>query len=213
MQAMAPAIIAGAFLFAVLPWMPTNWRPARVALALLSGRLLLRYLVWRYQATLPPISEPVNWLAGWAFYIIEVAGADLGAAVAAVPQPRARPQRRSGRPRGLGTPRRGGAADRRADLHLNEEQRILEHTILGAMGMDYPNFRTWVLDDGRRPWLKALCERLGAGYITRPDNAGAKAGNINHALARAGEAARAAAVHLDPRRRFRAHRAVSCRGP
>jgi cellulose synthase (UDP-forming) len=48
--------------------------------------------------------------------------------------------------------------------------------------LDYPNFKLWVLDDGRRPWLKSFCETKGVGYLTRPDNASAKAGNINHAL-------------------------------
>ena len=48
--------------------------------------------------------------------------------------------------------------------------------------MDYGRFRVWVLDDGRRPWLEALSRRLGVGYLTRPDNAHAKAGNINNGL-------------------------------
>src|SRR5205814_9221048 len=39
-----------------------------------------------------------------------------------------------------------------------------------------------ILDDGRRDWLEALCRRKGVHYLTRPDNAHAKAGNINHAL-------------------------------
>ncbi len=39
-----------------------------------------------------------------------------------------------------------------------------------------------MLDDGRRPWVKAFCESKGVGYLTRADNAHAKAGNINHAL-------------------------------
>jgi len=42
--------------------------------------------------------------------------------------------------------------------------------------------KVWVLDDGRRSWLKDFCELKGVGYITRPDNSHAKAGNINHAL-------------------------------
>jgi cellulose synthase/poly-beta-1,6-N-acetylglucosamine synthase-like glycosyltransferase len=42
--------------------------------------------------------------------------------------------------------------------------------------------RVWVLDDGQRPWLEALCASKGAHYLTRPDNHHAKAGNINHAL-------------------------------
>jgi cellulose synthase (UDP-forming) len=64
----------------------------------------------------------------------------------------------------------------------NESMEVLEKTITGALCLDYPNFKAWVLDDGRRPWLKAFCEAKGVGYLTRPDNAHAKAGNINHAL-------------------------------
>jgi cellulose synthase (UDP-forming) len=66
----------------------------------------------------------------------------------------------------------------------NEERAILERTIVGALAMDHPNFRVWMLDDSRRDWLKALCAELGCRYLSRPDNAHAKAGNINHALRR-----------------------------
>ena len=64
----------------------------------------------------------------------------------------------------------------------NEDRAILERTIIGAMGMNYPNFRVWVLDDGRRDWLSNLCAQKGCSYLTRPDNSHAKAGNINHAV-------------------------------
>ena len=64
----------------------------------------------------------------------------------------------------------------------NEDKGILERTIVGALGMDYPNFRVWMLDDSRRDWVKALCAELGCLYLSRPDNTHAKAGNINHAL-------------------------------
>ena len=43
---------------------------------------------------------------------------------------------------------------------------------------------TWILDDGRSPEVEALAAALGVHYLTRPDNEGAKAGNINHALSR-----------------------------
>ena len=65
---------------------------------------------------------------------------------------------------------------------FNEPIEVLEKTITGLLCLDYPNFKAWVLDDGRRPWVKAFCENKGVGYLTRPDNAHAKAGNINHAL-------------------------------
>jgi len=64
----------------------------------------------------------------------------------------------------------------------NEPLEVIEKTIVGALSIDYPNFTVWVLDDGRRRWLKAFCTEKGVGYITRPDNKHAKAGNINHAL-------------------------------
>lgn len=64
----------------------------------------------------------------------------------------------------------------------NESLEVLEKTIVGALALDWPNLNVWVADDGRRPWLQDYCRAKGAGYITRPDNTHAKAGNINHAL-------------------------------
>jgi cellulose synthase (UDP-forming) len=64
----------------------------------------------------------------------------------------------------------------------NEEAAILTRTIVGSLAIDFPRLRVWVLDDGRRVWLEQLCAEKGAGYLTRPDNRHAKAGNINHAL-------------------------------
>jgi cellulose synthase (UDP-forming) len=58
---------------------------------------------------------------------------------------------------------------------------VLEATLLGCAGINYPHV-TWVLDDGRREPVRALAERTGARYLTRADNRHAKAGNINHAL-------------------------------
>jgi cellulose synthase (UDP-forming) len=64
----------------------------------------------------------------------------------------------------------------------NEPLEVLEKTIVGALALDWPDLKVWVADDGRRAWLRDYCVAKGAGYITRPDNHHAKAGNINHAL-------------------------------
>ena len=64
----------------------------------------------------------------------------------------------------------------------NEFFEVLEKTIVGALALEWPNLSVWVADDGRRAWLRDYCATKGAGYIIRPDNAHAKAGNINHAL-------------------------------
>ncbi|MCS6906474.1 MAG: glycosyltransferase [Anaerolineales bacterium] len=64
----------------------------------------------------------------------------------------------------------------------NEDLEILEATLTGCRLIAYPH-TTYVLDDGQRPAVRELAERMGCKYITRPDNKHAKAGNLNHALA------------------------------
>ncbi|WP_426030731.1 glycosyltransferase [Caulobacter sp. DWP3-1-3b2] len=66
----------------------------------------------------------------------------------------------------------------------NESLEIVQDTVLAAIGMDYPRdrYQVYLLDDGKRPAFKAFAEMAGAIYITRLDNKGAKAGNLNHAL-------------------------------
>lgn len=65
----------------------------------------------------------------------------------------------------------------------DEPLEVLERSILTAMALDYPDAAVWVLDDTRREWLREYCAEVGARYVTRPDNKGAKAGNLNNGLA------------------------------
>ncbi len=66
----------------------------------------------------------------------------------------------------------------------NEPLEVVRATVLAAASLDWPRdrLRVWVLDDGRRPAFRQFAAEAGVGYITRPDNAHAKAGNLNHAL-------------------------------
>ena len=63
----------------------------------------------------------------------------------------------------------------------NEPLEVLRRTALGARGIRYPH-RTYLLDDGKRDDVRAMCEELGIGYIRRVGNANAKAGNLNFAI-------------------------------
>lgn len=65
----------------------------------------------------------------------------------------------------------------------NEGIDVLERSIIGALHLDWPKekLKVWVLDDGKRDWLREFAASKGAGYIRRADNVHAKAGNINHA--------------------------------
>jgi cellulose synthase (UDP-forming) len=73
------------------------------------------------------------------------------------------------------------------DLYIptyNEPLDVVRSTVLAALNIDWPSDRlhVYVLDDGRRAEFRDFAEACGAGYIIRPDNKHAKAGNINHAL-------------------------------
>jgi cellulose synthase (UDP-forming) len=63
-----------------------------------------------------------------------------------------------------------------------EDRTILDRTILGALKQDHP-VTIYLLDDGRRPEIAALCRDRGVRYLTRADNVHAKAGNMNAGLA------------------------------
>jgi cellulose synthase (UDP-forming) len=67
----------------------------------------------------------------------------------------------------------------------NEPLEVVKQTVFSAMQMDWPEDRlhVYVLDDGRREEFRDFCQELGVGYLTRGNNAHAKAGNINAALA------------------------------
>jgi len=68
---------------------------------------------------------------------------------------------------------------------VNESVEVVRRTVIGCRAMRYPGERRlWILDDGRRERMRALAEQFGFGYLTREDNAHAKAGNLNAALAR-----------------------------
>ncbi|AGZ33004.1 MULTISPECIES: UDP-forming cellulose synthase catalytic subunit [Pseudomonas] len=66
----------------------------------------------------------------------------------------------------------------------NEDLSVVRTTVLAALGLDWPRdrLRIYILDDGRRDAFRAFADEVGVGYIVRPDNKHAKAGNLNHAL-------------------------------
>jgi cellulose synthase (UDP-forming) len=66
----------------------------------------------------------------------------------------------------------------------NESMSIVRATVLGAIAMDWPpeKVRVWLLDDGRREEFREFAAECGIGYLTRVDNAHAKAGNLNNAM-------------------------------
>jgi cellulose synthase (UDP-forming) len=66
---------------------------------------------------------------------------------------------------------------------FDEPVAMVEETLAAALRIRYPH-RTLLLDDGNRPELAAVAERLGTLYLAREGNEHHKAGNVNHALRR-----------------------------
>ncbi|SCC12171.1 cellulose synthase (UDP-forming) [Kosakonia oryzendophytica] len=66
----------------------------------------------------------------------------------------------------------------------NEPLDVVRDTVLAAQCIDYPRnkMQIYLLDDGKRREFAVFAADVGVGYITRNDNAHAKAGNLNHAM-------------------------------
>jgi len=78
------------------------------------------------------------------------------------------------------------SSDPTVDVYVctyDEPEEVVLATLAGCRALRYPH-TTYLLDDGRRENMRELAELTGAQYLTRPDNAHAKAGNINAALSR-----------------------------
>lgn len=64
---------------------------------------------------------------------------------------------------------------------FDEEFHVLEETIHAAL-LIKGRGTVYVLDDGKRDWLKHMCAQKSVTYVRRENDLHAKAGNLNHAL-------------------------------
>ncbi|MGY2128613.1 glycosyltransferase [Blastococcus sp. SYSU DS0617] len=155
---------------------PAPESPVRVAVvravALAAVLATLAYLAWRVLATLP--EGAALWI-GLPFLALELYGgvglvlfviSTWNVAPAAVPVTRP------------------GTAPSVTVLiaTYNEHLDVLLPTVAACLAME-GDHETWVLDDGDRLEVEEMVTALGARYVSRPEHAHAKAGNLNHALA------------------------------
>lgn len=168
---------------AALLWLDRTNSWHRAIVTVIAVFLMWRYMAWRTFDSLPPVGLTLDFAAGVLFLGVEMLSM-ISTSLSMFFLTRTRD--RSGDVE-ANLPWLAAQAPPRVDVLIctyNEERSILEQTIVGAMSMNHANYRVWVCDDGRRNWLEELCEQHGCGYITRSDNAHAKAGNINNALLR-----------------------------
>ena len=186
-DAMLPGLALTAGVAVLLPWLNRSSAIVRAPLLGICLILMWRYMIWRLVYTLPPIENRADFAVGLIFAIVEALSM-TGTSISLIFMSRTR--NRSADADEAVKWFRQQPREPLVDVLIctyNEEEAILDRVIDGAQGLRHERKRVWVLDDGKRDWLKALCERKSCGYITREGNAHAKAGNINNALTRLSE--------------------------
>ena len=181
LEPLAPAALSLGFLLLLFLAAPRS-SIVRATASLLCIGLTLRYMAWRVLSTTPTHQNLIQHAYARLFLVIELATLTSSILVYFF---------------------MSRTVDRRphADLHAhsplhraptyvfvasyNESRDILERTIVGALALDHPDLRVWLLDDGARPWAAELAAELGAMYVSRVKGKHAKAGNINNAMQQA----------------------------
>ncbi len=196
----AGVLIVMAVLLAVAnrcTWRGSFLDHVRTVILVLGAVLTMRYVCWRIAYTVN-FHDVLSYIGAIALLVAEIYGITmyfLGSII------NVKPLHRSIR-------KLDESALPTVDVLIptfNEDDSILEVTLIAATQMDYPAelLKVYLLDDGgtdakidqadsnaaaaardRRRRLQALCETTGATYMTREDNRHAKAGNINAALMR-----------------------------
>lgn len=136
------------------------------------------YLVWRVFFTIPFGYGTVSVVAGILLLVVEV----LGMAEALVHYAN------MSSVKGYPLPEVPEELYPDVDVFIatySEDCELLYKTINGCKYMEYPDkskVHIYLCDDNRRPEMRELAAKMGVNYLDRPDNKGAKAGNLNHAL-------------------------------
>lgn len=154
----------------------------RTAVFGIAGLLALRYLWWRATETIAPMGLTADCFASWSLLGLEILSIVSSLSSFAI---LARVKERSTEATAQTDWWAVESPPRVAVMiaTYNEELEILERTIIGAKALNHPNKEVIILDDGRRPWLRDYCAAQSVRYMARDNNRGAKAGNMNDAMA------------------------------
>nr|WP_204368565.1 glycosyltransferase [Neosynechococcus sphagnicola] len=160
---------------------PRPWSRRIVVTLLLV--LTLRYFLWRSLSTLN-LSDPLNGVFSLGLFLLEmIVLSSTTIQLFLMLNVKERHQEATQKSRavleGIFTPT--------VDILIptyNEPTFILRRTVLGCQALDYGFKRIYLLDDTQRPEVAELAVQLGCEYLTRTDHRYAKAGNLNHAIAR-----------------------------
>ena len=160
---------------------PKVWSRRIVVLILLI--LTIRYLSWRVLATLN-LSNPIDGVFSLILLLMEIL-AMAGSILQLLMMFNVKERHQEANQYSQGVIE--GKYQPLVDILIptyNEPDFILKRTIMGCQALDYHHKKIYLLDDTKRPAIKRLAQELGCQYIIRPTNCHAKAGNLNHALAK-----------------------------
>src|ERR1700735_2916886 len=150
LPALAPTLVTlGVFFVCAALW-PKPVATGRVFMVAGSFAMMTQYAWWRITETLPAPAFSFEFALALVFLAAELIGIAT-AALSLMFLTRTRDR----------SPEADANAEWLASLDqppsidvlicsYNEEKEILERTIVGALGMDYPNFRVWMLVHSRR---------------------------------------------------------------
>lgn len=177
----APTVVLLLLALLIMQLSPEPRRWSRILVASILLALTARYLTWRTLATLN-FSSPINGLFSLGLFGLELLVIS-GNLVMLVLLLRARDRHRQADQ--LEQTVKTGSYIPSIDIFiptLNEPLAVLRRTLVGCQTLDYARKTVWLLDDGKRPEVEALCRDLGCRYLSRPKPLHAKAGNLNYAL-------------------------------
>lgn len=165
-----------------------------------AAAIVFRYIYWRATATLPPISDPVNFFFGSMLFAAELYSVSMLVISFFIVSD---PVERKDAPL-MGPENEWPSVDVFVPSY-NEDLELVGTTLAAAKNLDYPahKLNVYLLDDGgtdqkcndadpakarearqRRHDMQAFCAELGVQYLTRARNEHAKAGNLNAGLER-----------------------------
>ena len=150
-DAIAPGLVMGLLAVGILPWLDRNNTLARTIAIGVCLFLGWRYMLWRITDTLPPLSEPLDFAVGAVFTLVEMLSM-LGTTVALffLTRTKDRTPRRTPTSRWL-KPARATASVDVLICTYNEDEAILERTIIGALGSIIRDYRCGFATTAARP--------------------------------------------------------------
>lgn len=176
-----PTIVCAAFVAAVMLFSPSGNPWARVVVIALLVALYSVYMAYRLFTTL-------NLSTGWnALFSILFLGAEVMIYIKSLSANLQMLWLKDRTPEATRLAGLVASGDYLPEVDIflpsySEPVEILRRSILGCQSLRYPRKNIYLLDDQRRPQMRALAEELGCHYRDRPDNRHAKAGNMNAAL-------------------------------